>query len=82
MQIAHLQSDIAQIIGKIFGGAFRQCRDQNALVFLHPLPAKLNRFIDLILQRLDRNSWIEQTSRSNNLLNHERRPGRMRIAAP
>src|SRR5439155_1187712 len=40
MEIAHFQSDIAQIIGEIFGRAFRQRCHQNALALLDPLPAK------------------------------------------
>src|SRR6202030_1943907 len=33
VQIAHFQSDIAQIIGQIFGGPFCQSGNQNALRF-------------------------------------------------
>ena len=60
VQIAHLQSDIAQIIGQIFGRALRQRRDQNALLFFDALPAKLDCLIDLILERLKRDFRIEQ----------------------
>ena len=40
MQIAHFQSDIAQIIGEIFSGAFRQRCHENALTLFDPLRGK------------------------------------------
>ena len=52
VQVTHFQADIAQVIGKIFRCSLRQRSDQNALTFFHPLAAKLNRLIDLTLQRL------------------------------
>ena len=52
MQVADFQSDITQIIGKIFRRSLGQCCHQNPLAFFHSLTAKLNRFIDLILKWL------------------------------
>ncbi len=52
VQITHLQSDIAQIIRQIFGRALGQRGDQNALLLFDALPAKLDRLVDLILERL------------------------------
>ena len=49
VQIAHFQSDIAQIIGQIFSCAFRQRCNQHALLLFDALPAKLDRIVDLIL---------------------------------
>ena len=79
MQIAHFQSDIAQIVSQIFRGSLGQRRHQNALAFFHALAAKLDRFVDLILKRLDRDFRIEKSGRPNDLLDHERRAGRVRI---
>ena len=79
VQVAHFQSDIAQIIGKIFGRALGQRCHQNALAFFHALTAKLNRFVDLILKRLDRDFRIEKSGRSNDLLDDERRARRVHI---
>ena len=73
MQIADLQSDIAQVIGEIFRCSFRQRRYQNSLILFHALPAKLDRVVDLIFQGLERDFWIEKSGRPNNLLDHERR---------
>ena len=50
VQIAHLQSDIAQIIGQILGGAFGQGGDEHALLLFDSLAAKLDRVVDLILE--------------------------------
>ncbi len=71
VQITHLQSHIAQIIRQIFGRALRQRRNENALLFFDPLPAKLNRLIDLVLERFQGDSRIEQSRWPNNLLDHE-----------
>ena len=80
VQITHLQSDIAQIIGQIFGRAFRQCRDENALaLFFHALPAKLDRVVDLMFERFERDPWIEKSGRANDLLDHERRARCVRV---
>jgi len=48
LQIPHFQSDIAQIIGEIFGRSFRQCRHQNSLALFNPLTAELDCVIDLM----------------------------------
>src|SRR5437762_13904068 len=73
VEIAHFQADIAQIIGEVFGGPFRQRCHQNALALFHTLAAKLNRVVDLMLERLDRNFWIEKPGRPNDLFDDERR---------
>src|SRR4029453_18990352 len=52
MEITHSQSDIAQIVGEIFGCAFRQRCHQDALALFDPLPTKLDRVVNLMLQRL------------------------------
>ena len=72
VEIAHFQSDIAQIIGEIFRGSFGQCRNQDAFGFFHALPTKLDCVVDLVLEWFDRDSRIEQTGRPNDLLDHER----------
>src|SRR6266699_4049564 len=79
MQIAHFQSNIAQVIGQIFGGAFGQGCHQNSLILFHTLAAQLDRVIDLVLKRLERNFWIEQSGGPNDLFDHERRARRVRI---
>ena len=79
VQIAHFQSDIAQVIGQIFRRAFGQGGDENALLLFHPLPAKLDRIVDLVLERLERDLRIEQAGRANDLLDDERRARRVDI---
>jgi hypothetical protein len=59
VEIAHLQSDIAQIIGEVFGGPFRQRCHRTRSAF-STAAAKLDRVVDLILERLERDLWIEQ----------------------
>ena len=49
VQIADLQSDIAQVIGQILGRAFRQSGDENAFLLFNPLTAELDGIVDLIL---------------------------------
>ena len=73
MQIAHLQSDIAQIISEILRRAFRQRRYQNALTLFDPLAAKLDGVIDLTLERLERDFWIEKSCGPDDLFDHEGR---------
>ena len=79
MQITHFQSDIAQIIGQIFGGAFGQCRDKNALILFHALAAKFNRIVDLLLERFKSDLGIEQSRRTNDLFHDEGCAGRMDV---
>ena len=79
VQIAHFQPDIAKIIGQILGGSFGQGGNQDALVLFHPLAAKLDRVIDLVFQRLDRDLWIKQTGRANDLLDHQWRARRVHV---
>ena len=79
VQVTHFQADIAQVIGQIFRRAFRQGGDEDALVLFHPLPAKLDRVVDLVLERLDRDLRIEQAGRPNDLLDHERRARRVNV---
>ena len=79
MQVPHFQSNIAQIIGEILRCSFRQRCHQNPLALFHTLTAQLNRFVDLILERLESNFWIEKSGRTNNLLDDERRTRRVRI---
>ena len=79
MKIPNLQTDIAQIIGQVFGRPFGQSRDQDALVLFHALSAKLDGVVNLMLQWFDRDFGVEQPSWSNDLLNHERGTGRMHI---
>ena len=79
MQIAHFQSNIAQVIGQIFGGAFGQGCHQNSLILFHTLAAQLDCIVDLIFQRLECNFWIEQSGGPNDLFDHERRARRVRI---
>src|SRR5215475_13459580 len=50
-----------------------------ALAFFHALTAKLDRFVDLILKRLDRDFRIEKSGRPNDLLDYEWRARRVRI---
>ena len=73
MQIPHFQSDIAQIIGQIFRRPLGQCCHQNSLTLFYALTAELNGLIDLILQRFKRNFGIEKTSRTDDLLDDQRR---------
>jgi len=79
VQIAYFRSHIAQIVSQIFRGSLGQRRHQNALAFFHSLAAKLDRFVDLILKRLDRDFRIEKPRRPNDLLDYERRARRVRI---
>src|SRR5206468_7472016 len=51
----------------------------NALALFHALAAKLNRVVDLMLERLDRNFWIEKPGRPNDLFDDERRTRSMDI---
>ena len=44
----------------------------NALALFHPLTTKLDRLVDLILERLKRDFWIEQPGRTDDLLDNER----------
>jgi hypothetical protein len=43
------------------------------------LPAKLDRIVDLTFERLQGNFWIEQSRRTNDLFDHERRVGRLNV---
>ena len=79
VQIADLESDITEIIGEIFRSALGQSRDEHALVFLHALTAKLNRLVNLIVERFEGDFWIEQSSGTNDLFDNQRRTGRVRV---
>src|SRR5436190_1294008 len=49
VEIAHLQSDISQIICQIFGCSFRQRCHENSLVPFDTLTAELDCVVDLML---------------------------------
>src|SRR5947199_5364959 len=73
VEITHFQSDIAQIISQIFRRAFGQRGNQDAFAFLDSLAAKLDRVVDLMLERLDRDFRVEQSGRPNDLFDNQRR---------
>src|SRR5262249_51194556 len=73
MQITYLQSDIAQIVSEIFCRSLGERRHKNALAFFYALTTQLNRLVDLILELLHRDLWIEESGRPNDLLDYERR---------
>ena len=79
VQVAHLQPDIAQVVGKILRRAFGQRGDEHALVLFDALPAKLQRVVDLRLERPDGDLRIEQARRANDLLDDQRRARRVHI---
>ncbi len=43
VQVAHLQADVAQVVGEILGGALGQRGDEHALAQFDTLAAKLDR---------------------------------------
>src|SRR4029077_5872453 len=79
MQVAHFQSDIAQIIRKILRRSLRKRRHQDPLALFYALTAELNCLVDLVPERLESNFWIEKACRADNLLDDERRPRRVHI---
>src|SRR5262249_45232956 len=74
MQIADFKSDVAEVICQIFGGSFRQGRDQNAFPALCSFPTEFNGFIDLMLERAYGNLWIQQARWPNDLLDYQAGP--------
>src|SRR6266496_3947851 len=79
MQVPNFQSDVAQIISQIFRCSLGQRCYQNSLAFFHALTAELNRLVDLILERLKRDFRIEQSGRTDDLLDNERCARRVHI---
>ena len=79
VQVAHLQADVAQVIGQVFRGALGQRGDEHALLLLDALAAELDRLVDLILQRPERDLRIEQAGRPDDLLDDQRRARRVDI---
>src|SRR5207244_5974096 len=75
MKVTHLQANLAQIIGQIFGRALGQSGDQHAFAFFHALPAQLDRVVDLALERLDCDLRVQETGRANDLFDNQRRAG-------
>src|SRR4030095_11652991 len=79
MQIANLEPGFAKVIAQILRCPLGQRRDENALALLDPLPAKLHRLVDLILERTHRNIRVEQAGRANDLLDDEMSSARVNI---
>jgi len=73
MQIAHFQSYISQIIGKILRRSLGQCCHQNSLVLFYALATELNCLVYLIPERFKGNSWIEKSCGTNDLLDDQGR---------
>ena len=71
VNVANSQSDVAEVVGEILGRPLRECCDEDALVFLNALLAKLDRFINLALERAQSQGRIEQSGRANDLFNDE-----------
>ncbi len=72
VQVAHLEADVAQVIGQILRGALRERGDEHALALLDALAAELDRLVDLVLERLERDDGIEQARGPDDLLDDER----------
>ena len=53
VQVAHFQSDFAQVIGQILRGAFRKSSDQDAFAIFRPLPAEFDRLVNLVFKGTD-----------------------------
>src|SRR5262245_1437954 len=79
VQVAHFQSDIAQIISQIFRRSLGQRGHQNSLTLFHALTTELNRLVDLILERLKRDFRIKTSGWADDLLDNERRAGRVHV---
>src|SRR6266542_899964 len=60
-------------------GRAQSAQNFDALDRFDPLTAKLDRVIDLMFERLERDFWIEKSSGPNDLLDDERRAGRVHI---
>ena len=73
VEIADFQADVAQVIGEIFGRAFGEGGDEDALVQFDALAAELDGFVDLFFERADGDPRVEQAGGADDLLDDEAR---------
>ena len=70
MQVAHLHTVVAQVIGELFGHALGQRRDQNTLVLFNSDADLLQHIIDLVGGGPDFHNGVHQARGPNQLFNH------------
>ena len=75
VQVADFESDIAQVVGEVFGGAFGQGGDEDALFLFDPLAAELDRLVDLIFERAYGDLRVEEPGGADDLFGDERGAG-------
>jgi hypothetical protein len=51
VDVAHLEPDVAEVVGEILGGAFRERSDEDALSLLDALAAEFDGLVDLSFER-------------------------------
>ena len=68
VQVAHLDSELEQVVGEVFGHLLRQRRDQHPLVALGAQSDLVHQVVDLALARLHHDLGIDQTGRPDHLL--------------
>ena len=79
VQVADFEADVAQVIGEVFRRALGERGDEDALLFLHPLAAKLDGFVDLMRERADGDLRIEQPRGPDDLLGNQYRARRVNV---
>ena len=63
VQVAHVDADVAQVIGQFLGGALGERGDEHAFLHVGALAAFLDQIVNLALERLDRDLGIDQSGR-------------------
>ena len=81
VEVADLQAHVFEVIAEVFGSAFGQRSDQDALVFFHALAAEFEGVVDLVLEREDGDARVEQAGRADDLFDDERRAAGRHIEA-
>ena len=67
VQVAHVDADVAQVIGQFLGGALGERGDQHALLGVGALAAFVDEIVDLALQRLERDLRVNQAGGADDL---------------
>ena len=71
MEVADFESDIAEVVGEVFGGAFGEGGDEDALAALDALAAEFDGFVDLAFEGFDGDDGVEEAGGADDLLDDE-----------
>ena len=70
MQIAHVDPDLTQIVREFLGGALCETGDQDTLLPIDPKACLMDEIVDLSLERLERDLWIDESRGTDHQLGH------------